>query len=332
MDTLIEQADKVYLEHFPATAAFERSLFYSWYCSIRDCKFCYMSTLPKTLNREARRSPASMFAETLLIKKLGWDFGFFSGGISVYQPDEFFDLLKKIYEVIGEKIWINIGATSKKNLEKYQPYIRGVVGSIETVDPELHKEVCPSKPMLPYLKMFEAAQELGLERGITFICGLGETEKDFELLANMIQTYDITKIYLYGVNPVPGGHYKESPSPAYHAWWIAKLRIAFPKLHIQCGIWKDKVERVSLLLQAGANGISKFPAIRSFGKPEAYELEKQCTQAGRVFQGSLTQLPDVDWQAEISKLPFDTELKQQIQEKLDRYLTTMKKSLPILHS
>ena len=46
-NNLIKQANKVYLDNFPQTTNFERALFFSWYCEIRDCKFCYMSTQPK---------------------------------------------------------------------------------------------------------------------------------------------------------------------------------------------------------------------------------------------------------------------------------------------
>jgi len=44
---LIEQADRIYKENFPAETAFERAVFFSWGCTIGDCTFCYMSTQPK---------------------------------------------------------------------------------------------------------------------------------------------------------------------------------------------------------------------------------------------------------------------------------------------
>ncbi|MBI4918750.1 radical SAM protein, partial [archaeon] len=46
LNQVIEQANKVFLENFPATTHFERALFYSWSCQINDCKYCYMSTKP----------------------------------------------------------------------------------------------------------------------------------------------------------------------------------------------------------------------------------------------------------------------------------------------
>ena len=86
------------------------------------------------------------------------------------------------------------------------------------------------------------------------------------------------------------------------------------------------MDRVAYLLKAGANSISKFPAIREFGSPLAKEIEKQASLAGRKFQGTLTSLSDHDWDNEINSLPFDDKLKQQIRLKLEQYLKTMSKN------
>jgi len=172
---------------------FERAIFFSWYCGIRDCAFCYMSTQPDS--KKAVRSKESLLAELILCKKLGWEIGFISGGVGAFSKARFLDLLKDMHAVAGEKFWLNVGALSKEELEEYLPYAKGVVGSIETVNKELHSKVCPSKPAEPYFEMFNDALELGLETGMTIILGLGESIDDFSELKKIIEKYKISKIH-----------------------------------------------------------------------------------------------------------------------------------------
>ena len=104
-----------------------------------------------------------------LCKKLGWDIGFFTGGVGVFDKEEMEFMLRIIYSCINEKIWLNIGALSEEMLIKYKPYIKGVVGSIETINPEVHSRVCPSKPIAPYEKMFSVSNKMGLQNAMTII-------------------------------------------------------------------------------------------------------------------------------------------------------------------
>ena len=309
------------------TTNFERAIFFSWYCEIRNCTYCYMST--QSENKKAVRSKASLIAELLICKKLGWEIGFISGGINAFTQTKFEDTLKAMHEASQEKFWLNIGALSKQELEKYLPYTKGVVGSIETVNEKLHKQVCPSKPIEPYLKMFENALSLGLKTAITIIIGLGETIGDYPKLAELIRKYKISKIHFYGLNPQKGTSYenKQPPTEEYQAEWIQKTRKEFPEIDIQCGIWADRTERIATLLKAGANSISKFPALKKFGAKEAYEIESQAELAGRKFIGTLTKLPNTDWNKEVDILNFDKTLKEQIKHKLTQYLLGMSKKL-----
>ena len=325
---LIEKAEKVYLGNFDSTVLFERAIFFSWGCSIGDCTFCYMSTQPKEkILKETKRSDASLLAEFILAKQLGWDIGFFTGGIGIFTPVELEELLKKIIVVTEEKIWLSIGPITKPLLIRYSPYIRGIVGSTETINPKLHKIICPSKPLAPYERMFESADELGLEKAMTFIAGMGETKDDFLLLKAFIEKYNINKIHVYGLIPQKGTPFENAsrPTKEEQAWWIAQLRIAFPRLDIQCGIWKDRSERIPLLLHAGANSLSKFPATKEFGSSYAHAIENACATAGRTFIGTLTKLPDCDWKAEIERLDLSPELKKEMFIKLNNYLVKMKR-------
>ena len=304
---------------------FERAVFFSWYCKIRDCKFCYMSTQPEKTKKIARRSVESILAEVILTKKLGWEFGFFSGGIGAFSEVDFRKLLEFVFKVYGKKIWINIGPLTKEQLEGYKLFIKGVVGSIETVNKKIHDKVCPSKPMEPYFKMFEEAEKLNLKRAMTIILGLGETIDDFDNLCEVIDRYGITKIHFYGLNPQKGTIFENSkpPSSEYQAEWIKKIREKYPEMDIQFGIWLDRADRVAQMLEAGANSVSKFPALRYFGSKQAKEIEKQAEKAGFNFRGTLTKLPNVDWYREVDKLDLDDDLKIKIKEKLNLYLKKM---------
>ncbi len=326
MQLLIQQAQQVFKQHFPATVRFERAIFFSWGCTIGDCTFCYMSTQPKDKPpRETRRSIESILAEFIIAKHLGWEIGFFTGGIGVLKPDELESLLKAAVEITGEKIWLSVGPVPKPLLLRYLPYIKGVVGSTETINPKLHKIVCPSKPLAPYERMFEAVSELGLEKAMTFIVGMGETKEDLELLEKFIQKHGIGKIHIYGLIPTKGTMFEHTlpPTAEEQAWWIAQLRIAFPKLDIQAGIWEDRAEYIPPLLQAGANSISKFRAIKLFGSKAARDIVEQCHVAGREFKGNLTELPEIGWEEEIRKIPVGVELQEKIKGKLRQYVEGM---------
>jgi biotin synthase-like enzyme len=282
-----------------------------------------MSTQPE--NKKAVRSKESLLAEIILCKKLGWEIGFISGGLGAFTGVKFLELLKDMHTVAQEKLWLNVGALTEEQLKDYLPYAKGVVGSIETVNKKLHDKICPSKPMEPYFKMYESALKLGLKTAITIIIGLGETIDDFDELKKIIVKYKISKIHFYGLNPQKGTIYENSepPTAEYQAEWIKKTRDVFPDINIQCGIWSDRVDRVGMLLKAGADSISKFPALNAFNSKEAQMIEKQAKDAGFEFKGTLTKLPDVDWDNEVDRLDLDSKLKDKIKVKLKQYLKNM---------
>ena len=332
LQPLLQQASLLYQQHFPSTTCFERAVFFSWGCTIGDCTFCYMSTQPKDKPpKETKRSIESILAEFILAKKLGWDIGFFTGGIGVFTPTEIEFLLKAITEITKEKIWLSVGPLTKPLLQRYLPYIKGIVGSTETIKPQLHSIVCPSKPLEPYQRMFEAAHELNIQKAMTFIVGMGEKTQDIELLKKFITKYNINKIHIYGLIPTKGTMFEHTapPTAEQQAWWIAQLRIAFPTLDIQAGIWEDRTDRISLLLKAGANSLSKYQAIKLFGTRSAYGIEEESIKAGRIFQGTLTAMPDLHLH-EINQYSFDSPLKEKIKQKVQLYLQQMQKNIMVL--
>ncbi len=318
---LLEQANNVFLSKHKPETWFERALFFSWFCEIRDCKFCYMSAAKH--KPTAKRSITSLIAEAILCKELGWRFGFLSGGIGAYKRESFLHILKLLNQVTGEKLWLNIGALDRQTLMLYKPYTKGVVASVETINQELHKKLCPSKPLKPYEDMLRRALRLNLRTAMTIIIGLGETKQDYTLLKQFIKRYNISKIHFYCLNPQKGTIFenKQAPTPDEQAWWIAKTRMDFPKMDIQAGIWLDKVSRVGLLLRAGANSISKFPAIRYFGSPQAYEIEQQALATGRKFLGTLTEPIAQSTDILIHEYKIEKSIIQEVKDKLERYLS-----------
>lgn len=340
INELINKANKVFLDNFTAETWFERAIFYSWYCKIRDCQYCYMSTQPaddnesdsNAKNKKAVRSKESLIAEAALCKKLGWKLGFFSGGIDAFSKGKFLEILKDVSESYGEKLWLNVGALKEEDIKEMLPYTKGVVGSIECINPKIHDKICPSKPIGPYEKMFEIATKYGLLKGMTIIIGLGEKKEDFERLKEFIKRYDISKIHFYGLNPQKGTIYEKSlpPTKEEQAWWIAKTRLEFPKIDIQCGIWLERVDYLEMLLKAGTNSISKFPMMKKFGSIECKEVVKQAKRAGRKFNGNIVDIEsalDIDWKKEIEMLSLDKGLKDKVMEKIEIYLKGFKKNI-----
>ncbi len=328
---IITKADKIYRENFPMETWFERAIFFSWYCAIRNCKFCYMSTQPNKKDPvKARRKESSLLAELILCKKLGWRLGFISGGLGAFKTIEFEKILKNMYNITNEKMWLNIGAVDEEKIKRFLPYTKGIVGSIETINKKIHDFVCPSKPIEKYEKMFKTAEKYGLKKAMTIIIGLGETLKDYPKLKKFIEKYNIEKIHFYGLNPQKGTYFENAnpPSLEYQAEWIAKTRIDFPKIDIQCGIWRDRTDYIPLLLKAGANSISKYPITRYFASKSAQEIEDYSKKAGRTFKGTLTKIPEnIDWDKEVDNLKLDKEMKEKVRKKLKQYLKKMRKNI-----
>ena len=296
---------------------FERAIFLSWYCSRGDCKFCYMSTQKSKIKNPklAKRRKESVLAEAVICKACGWKVEFISGGYESYDLDELVEITKKIYEITKQKQWLNVGVLKKQELEKFKPYLEGVCGAVECINPKLHDKLCPSKPVSEITKMFRVCDELKLKKSMTIIIGLGETEKDIPLLIDFIKKHKIDKLTFYALNPHKGTMFKKGPKTNYYVKWISETRKTFPKLHIVAGSWVDRLEEISELLKAGATSITKFPAIKLFNSKFAKEIEKQVNLAGRKFEGTMTKIP------KIGTMHYDARIK----EKINQYLEQMSK-------
>lgn len=317
-EDLLDEAQIAFKSNFRPEVKFERAIFLSWFCSKADCDFCYMSAIKKSIKSPhlARRSLPSILAEAYLCKQLGWDISITSG-YGNYRFNELVDIIKNVNELYERKVAVNLGPLSRSELDLLKPYVYSVIGSIETTNKELHKRVAPSKPLEPFLRMFGEAHDF--ERGINIILGLGESFNDLDGLHQFIETHNINRITFFPLVPEKGTRYIEGPSSFYVARWIAETRIRFPKIRIVAGTWADRVAEVGLFLKAGANDITKFPAIKLFNSEQAKILEEECKNAGRKLTGTLT---DANYLNEIN----NTEINDDVKIKLDKYLSLIKKT------
>jgi biotin synthase-like enzyme len=271
----------------------------------------------------AKRRTESLITEAVLCKVLGWNIEFLSGGYGTYKQEELLKILQYIYATYGQKLWLNIGTMNKKMMEPLLPYIEGVSGSVECLNNELHDFVCPSKPLQPIFNTLKEAKSLGLKTGITIIIGLGETISDYAQMRDFIKEYSIDRVTFYRLNPHPGTIYTKGPTTEYYVEWISQTRKDFPELEIIAGSWKDKLDEIHLLLKAGADNITKFQSTGMFGTELAAKIENEVAKAGKTFQGTLTKLPDVDWDAEIDKIDIPEDLKLKVKNKIKSYLKMM---------
>ena len=269
---------------------FERAIFLGWYCSRRDCSFCYMSTIKPGKN--ALRSKESVLAEALICKKMNWKIEFLSAGYNSYSKDKLLDLVKEIYGITKQKQWLNIGTLTKEELNRFKPYIEGVSGSVECVNLDIRNKVCPSKPLDEITKMFKDADELGLKKAITIIIGLGETINDFDKLKDFIKKHKIDKIIFYALNPHENSVFKKGPEKEYYVEWIRRTRKEFPKLKITAGSWMNRFDEISSLLKY-ADNITKFPSIKLFNSKYSKKIIDEVKKSGREFKSNFSYVPDI---------------------------------------
>lgn len=320
---LIEQAKIIHHKNFGNELWFERSIFTNWTCGIADCKYCYLSTKPK-LDKKAVRSMESILAECLICREMGWKVGYITGGLRVESTEQMVELLSNIQAVLGHKTMMNYGPYTQAEVTAFAPYISGLGCAVESFDAELHKFICPSKPLSALLKFLGYARDAKLEKFITIILGIGEKKSDVDEVIAKITEYKIDKVQLCFLKPQENTVFDETPAPDvdYMAWWAARLRIAHPKLILKIALVKDRIEDLHLLLDAGVNHITRYMIFDDFAGELAMKLQKECEIAGRKLQGNFTYLPPLDLQKLVNELPashIDDELKRKIMIKASQY-------------
>ena len=316
---LLEQANEAYNKNFPNTTWFGKCIFISWYCDVGTCKFCYRSTIkPNIKNIEnARRTPKSIFTEALLAKHLGWRIEFLTGGYNIYPIEKLADITKRVSEIYKNKLWLNLGVLKNEDINLLKPYTEGIVASIETINPKLHDKICPNKPIEKYEEMLNSIKNL--KKSAAIVIGLGEKDSDMDLLFDFIKKHKLDRITFYALKPVKGTPYTQGPTTEQYIKWIANTRINFPKLEIITGTTANRINEISLLLKAGSNAITKFPATKLFNSKKAKIFEEEIKKSGRIFLSTLT---DVDKLNELKNIKIESNIK----DKLLGYIEVMSRS------
>jgi len=289
---LLQKANKINLEIHGDLVTLERAIFLSWYCEKGDCAFCYMSSQkPKIKDpQKARRTVESVLAEAEITRRMGWNIEFLSGGYGLFKTHEIKTISQEIYSITGKPVWLNMGIT--RDIEGFGDEIAGITGAVEVANPELHKQICPSKSLDDIRDMLEFAGDLGFKKAITIILGLGEKPEDLEYVWEMIDDINIDRVTFYSLNPHKDTVYENSPQPAslYYAGVVAATRIKFPNLEIVTGTWIDNLANIGPLLLAGANGITKFPLFKMYGTGYGKRVEEEVKWAGRTLEGTFTDI------------------------------------------
>jgi biotin synthase-like enzyme len=315
---LLQEANKITLAEHGNNITLERAIFLSWWCDKGDCAFCYMSTQkPKIKEPEkARRKVESVMAEAELTRRMGWNIEFLSGGYGSFKTSEIKNIAENILLITGKSVWLNVGIT--KDLEEYGEEIAGITGAVEVANPELHRKICPSKPMEDIFEMLEFAGELGFKKAITIILGLGETSEDLKYLWDIINNLKIDRVTFYSLNPHKDTLYENSPQPAslYYAGVVAATRIKFPSLEIVTGTWVDNLANIGPLILAGANGLTKFPLFKMFGTRYGKRVEEEVRWAGRELQGTFTDF-EILQKGEVSNKKIEPYIKRYIDKCLN---------------
>ncbi len=312
-EELLEEAHAAFASNFKPEAWFDRSIALSWQ-NVLNCTLCHFTKSSSLSNpMSARRSQASLLAEAHLAKQLKWKIQLSAG----YLPLELKDLVetcKKIVEVTQEKIWLDTHPVTGSDIDVLKPYLAGINAPLETVNKGVRKRMYPATAMRQFLTMFDNATKL--RKGVTIMLGMGETLNDIPELHHFIEMNHIDKITFSPVIPHKNTPIKKSPSSFYMTRWIAETRIAFPKAEIIAGTWKGRVAEVGLFLKAGANAITKFPAVKRFNSEDAKSIEQEMITAKRNFLSTLTNMDKI---LELKDIVVDMETK----DKLLKYIQTI---------
>ena len=186
--------------------------------------------------------------------------------------------------------------------------------------------------------MYDIVNEFDdIQKSMTMVIGIGEKPEHLQQLFNFIDKHKLDRITFYALNPIRGTPYEKGPEHKYYAWWIAQTRIKYPNIQIIAGTGNDRTSEAELLYLSGANAVTKFSAVKHFGSKAAKNIEEGAKAAGRTFIGTMTDIPNMDWDKYVDDIDFkldekeQIELKQKLKSKLKEYLARMvKKKIPVL--
>ena len=314
----IKKANEITLKNHGDLITLERAVFLSWWCDKGDCAFCYMSTQKNKIKdpKKARRNVLNIYAEAEMCKRLDWNIEFLSGGYESFTTQEIKDIASTIKDITGDGVWLNTGITD--DLAEFGSEIKGITGAVEVANPEIHKNVCPSKKLDDISNMLDVAGDLGFKKAITIILGLGETLDDVSYIIDYIKDHKIDRVIFYSLNPHKETVYANSSQPAslYYAQVVSQVRLAFPEIEIICGTWIDNLANIGILILSGANGITKFPLFKMFGTKYGKRVEEEVKWAGRQLKGTFTDKTQLGPQKSEVSPDLDKFIKRYVKESL----------------
>lgn len=265
-----------------------RAIFLSWYCALRNCGFCYMSSV--RAGKKAKRALWRVIAEAELCRAIGWEVEFLSAGYGALTLEEAKLTAELVALAIEKPVWLNIGYLTPEELESFTDAVSGISGSVETLDRRIRDSIVPGKPLHKIKEMLTCAKEMGLKTGITVILGLGEHWSMIYELLNFIEEHELDRVVFYPLKPQPGtrlAHLREPPS-LYTARYVLATRLSFPEIEIIYGSWVSGIPSIALHVLAGADGLTKFPLFAIYGSQDARRVEEEVRSTGRKLLGSFT--------------------------------------------
>ena len=314
----LKKANEITLKNHGNLITLERAVFLSWWCDKGDCTFCYMSTQKEKIKdpTKARRNVNNIYAEAEMCRRLDWNIEFLSGGYKSFTTQEIKDIATNIKNITGDGVWLNTGITN--DLAEFGSEIKGITGAVEVANPEIHRNVCPSKKLDDISEMLDTAGDLGFKKAITIILGLGESLEDSDYIIDYIKDHNIDRVIFYSLNPHKETVYADSSQPAslYYAQVVTKVRLAFPDIEIICGTWIDNLANIGILILSGANGITKFPLFKMFGTKYGKRVEEEVKWAGRQLKGTFTDKSKLGIEKSEVSPDLDKFIKRYIKESL----------------
>ncbi len=268
----------------------QRAIFLSWYCSLRNCGFCYMSGLKA--EKKAKRALWRVVAEAELCRAIGWEVEFLSAGYGALTPEEARLTAELVALATRRRVWLNIGYLSREELKEMGEAVGGVSGSVETLDGKIRQSIVPGKPLSKIEEMLTAARELDMKTGITVILGLGEDWSMIYDLLSFIEKHELSRVVFYPLKPQPKtrlAHMREPPS-VYTARFVLATKLSFPEVEVIYGSWVSGISGIALHVLSGADGLTKFPLFALYGTKEAWRVEDEVRSTGRRLLGSFTRL------------------------------------------
>lgn len=335
----IKLSFEVFKENHKLEYKFARAIYGSWYCSIKNCKFCFLSTQKNTKPFISKRRIESIIGEAIIMKEINAELENFTGGILGNDYSELIKITKLLYFIFKEPIWINLNIIPLKIWDEIKKYIKGLIISTETFNERLRKFVAPSKPLTNIKNIFDFLDSEKKQKGCTLIIGLGENWRDVKKTNEFLNTYEINQLNFYGLKPIENTFYENKVSPPlpYFLYWLSSIRIENPKLIISASKSVNYLNEYFSFFRSGANYYSKLKFFDYFNKEGFKKFDYLCKKYNinqktkvvmdkKEFFEFKEKILNFDLDKLEKKVGFSLN-KELILKKLDSYLKTMEKNL-----